>query len=51
MQYMKSDNGDIDIIQFPLSMIFSYIWDKLIWCVFVVHLWIMFAYAIIEFLL
>jgi hypothetical protein len=24
MQYMKNDNGDIDIIQFPSSMIFSY---------------------------
>jgi hypothetical protein len=23
MQYMKNDNGDIDIIQFSLSMIFS----------------------------
>jgi hypothetical protein len=51
MQCIKCDDGDIDIIQFPLSMIFSYTWNKLISCVFIVHPWIMFAYAIIEFFL
>jgi hypothetical protein len=46
---MKNDNGDINIIQLPLGMNSSYTWDKLISCVLIVHIWIMFAYPIDEF--
>jgi hypothetical protein len=49
MQYMKSDNGNINIIQLHLGMNYSYTLNKLISCVFMVHIWIMFTYLIIEF--
>ncbi len=49
MQYMKSHNGESGITQLPLGMYSSYAWSKLIYCVFVFHLWIIFTYPIIEF--
>jgi hypothetical protein len=45
MQYMKNDNNDIDITEFPSSMNFlSETWDELISYVYMVCLWIMFSY-------
>jgi hypothetical protein len=49
MQYMKSDNGKIKIIQLHLGMNYSYILNKLISHVFTIHIWIMFTSSIIEF--
>jgi hypothetical protein len=46
---MKSDNRENGITQLPLGMNFSYAWSKLIFCVFIFHLWIIFTYPIIEF--
>jgi hypothetical protein len=39
---MKSDNGQNDIIQLPLSMNSLYAWVRLIYCVFIFQLWIIF---------
>jgi hypothetical protein len=46
---MKNDNGENGITKFPLIMNFFYTWRKLIYCIFVVQLWIIFIYPIIEF--
>jgi hypothetical protein len=51
MQYMKSDSGENGIIQFPLFMNVLYMWNKLIYYVFIVHPWIIFTYPITEFCL
>jgi hypothetical protein len=39
---MKSDNGQSGIIQLPLGMNSFYAWGKLIYCVSIFHLWIIF---------
>jgi hypothetical protein len=36
-------------MQLPLGMYYFYAWSKLIYCVFLFHLWIIFTYPIIEF--
>jgi hypothetical protein len=45
---MKSDNGEICITQLPLGMNYFDTSSKVIYCVFVVHLSIIFTYPIIE---
>jgi hypothetical protein len=39
---MKNDNWQSGIIQLPLGMNFFYAWGKLIYCVSIFHLWIIF---------
>jgi len=41
---MKIDNGQSGIIQFPLGMNSFYTWGKLIYCVSIFHLWIIFIH-------
>jgi hypothetical protein len=49
MKYMKTDIGNINIIQLHLGMNYSYTLNKSILCVFTIHIWIMFIFFIIEF--
>jgi hypothetical protein len=46
---MKIDNGESGIIQLPLGMYSSYAWSKLIYCVFLFHLWIILFIQLLNF--